>query len=254
MINGHRAGIAISSYVTNDRTLLRLRSCVQSLLRTTSFLDAIYIIDDASPLVAAKRYYEQLPTRVEVVYHERNKGIGRTKNHSLDLLKGFDVIILADNDIEFRPRWDYHSLTLMMKAGIKDMALSGVLGHQPQFFNFVNGVKVGHYANQQGALMYVTRDVVQAVGGFPCLPEKYGQEHAHWQHRISKHCGHEGYVLDIGLSRFIILRHDENSFTTKAEKERMSIANGKALCEMVYSEYLPLDYSDPEVVSQEGSS
>jgi glycosyltransferase involved in cell wall biosynthesis len=245
MISGKTVGLAISSYITNQLTLQSLSRCIASLATHHNSLDSIYVIDDGSPYRKACEFYRRVLPPVKVVYQCQNRGIAVTKNHSLKLLQEHDIIIMADNDIEFQTHdWDVSCVNRMITAGIPSMAMSGVMGHLPYQIKDHNGIKVNYHHNHQGALIFATKEAVKAVGGFPVLPERYGQEHAHWQARMAVHGGHEGFVLDVGISEFVTLRNLENSFTTTADKVRMSIINADALNAMPHSSYIPIEYED----------
>lgn len=228
MIDGKRVGLAISSYITNGTTYNRLRRCVSTLITSSTILDQIVIVDDGSFLNQACTYYKSLSPRVQIYYNCDNYGIAATKNRSLRLLDGNDIIILADNDVEFRRSWDKICVQMMSNAGLQSMALSSLFHRPSAYKKNMNGIEVGFYPNFQGALMFVTKEALNVVGGFPILPEKYGQEHSNWQHRLSVLGDHIGHVPDPGIGRYVFLKHDENSFTTADEKYRMSVANSIA--------------------------
>jgi dolichol-phosphate mannosyltransferase len=95
-----RVGIVIPCY--------RVRRYVEGVVRSAvAFGDRVYVVDDGCP-EGSGRFVESLGlSRVVVVYHERNCGVGGATITGIRraLEDGMDVIVKVDGDGQMDPRW-----------------------------------------------------------------------------------------------------------------------------------------------------
>ena len=229
MIKGKTIGITISSYITNNVTFSVLKRCINSLLETLNIIDKIIIIDDASTYSPVFQFYKKIKSKIlTIIYNEKNTGIASVKNQSILLLKDMvDIIILSDNDNYFFKDWDFFYCDKFIKSKFHNINQSNVLGNDDivKVLN-VNDVEIGVYNKFQGSFIMIDNYIIENVGGFPLLEEKYGGEHFNFQQRVNKFLKRENYSYDfLNSSDYIKNLHVSNSFCDSKRKMEMSIKN-----------------------------
>ncbi len=97
MLDGKRVAVVVPAY--DEEALV-----VETLRGIPDFVDAIYVIDDASRDATGERSRELGDSRVEVIRHERNSGVGAAivTGYRRALEDGIDVacVMAADNQMD----------------------------------------------------------------------------------------------------------------------------------------------------------
>ena len=97
MLDGKRVAVVVPAY--DEEALV-----VETLRGIPDFVDAIYVIDDASRDATGERSRELGDSRVEVIRHERNSGVGAAivTGYRRALEDGVDVacVMAADNQMD----------------------------------------------------------------------------------------------------------------------------------------------------------
>jgi glycosyltransferase involved in cell wall biosynthesis len=231
MVQGKKIGIAISSYICTMECLRILKSCLASLLQTSTLIDKIILIDDCSTLTETFDLYDQLKNnRLTIIRNSINKGISSVKNQSLLFLKDYDIIILSDCDNYFYKNWDFFYIHNFLRTNIKNVNNSNIFNTDNPIKKYtINDIEIGVHQKFQGNFIVIDKDILDNVGGFPLLPEKYGLEHYNWQTRINMFLKRENYSYDfIGGNNFIKNNHTNITFANKLTKDEMSLRNKKA--------------------------
>jgi glycosyltransferase involved in cell wall biosynthesis len=97
MLDGKRVAVVVPAYDEEDLV-------VKTLDGIPDFVDRIYVVDDASRDATAQRAAAKGDPRVEVVRHDRNRGVGATivSGYRRALEEGIDVtcVMAADNQMD----------------------------------------------------------------------------------------------------------------------------------------------------------
>lgn len=126
------------------------------------------------------------------------KGIAYRKNECLRALKDCDYIFLFDDDcFPIKAGWadffieaskvssQQHFMYLKETPTIKKIATDG-----GTFFNTGTGQMssplIETYNNCSGTMMFLTKEVIEKVGGYGHYPNLYGMEHCGYTERIHK--------------------------------------------------------------------
>lgn len=127
-------------------------------------------------------------------YPLKRKGVAGVKNECLRALKHCDYIYLFDDDcFPIHPDWwkpfieahlrtrQHHFLWLM------DDSARNLPGMGRKLIKVVDGVSIFH--NAQGCCMFMTKAIVDAVGGFAEFEGAYGFEHENYSYRCREVMG-----------------------------------------------------------------
>jgi len=255
MIDNKKVGLCISSYVTNEITYSILKKSVISLIHTANIIDEIVIIDDYSTLQAVYSFYKSIESRIKTVRNKINTGIASVKNQGLQLLSDCDIIILSDNDNIFHRDWDKFYCENFIKSNIHNVNLHNDFTVYSDYQTSIklNNIDVDCFTRFYGNFIMLDKYIIENVGGFPLLPEKYGLEHFCVQKRINTFLNRENYLYDFkGSKKYIKNIHMDDSFTERKNKTKMSIANAKMSDEILESGiiYLPIE-TKFDIIEQE---
>lgn len=223
-----KIGISVSIFCYDQKSLESTVKTLDSLQANCSeFVTKVVLVDDQSPYEKIHEYYENFggDPRFEIVRNEKNIGIGRVKNQGLRRLRNHDLIVLSDNDVQFMKGWDTFLMHAMLTADVKMVSLSNLWGDTPGRIEMRNKIQLHYNARLNGAFIAIQREVLEKVGGYPDLPEKYGQEHCNWQLRTAKHYGYFPNCIDIGGLKDYLVFDDCPSNLSPAEKKRLSNRN-----------------------------
>lgn len=235
-------GISVSIYVFDGRSYESTTRCVQSLSDNSGpLVDRIVLVDDASPSSnAMAEFYGTLhDPRIEIVRNKENLGIARVKNQGIKILKDYDVIVLADNDVQYRRGWDSFLFHAMYSSGAPIISLSNLWGdNKPVKQEKFEAIRLNYHLRLNGAFIAFTQEVLQKIGGFPNLPEKYGQEHVNFQLRAAKAYGFFPHVVDIeGLKDYLVFQNCPSHLSDNIKK-RLSNRNAVVSNEILASDVL----------------
>lgn len=200
------------TYTTRNRSHV-LDLCLESM---QNFLPKNYdyefwVIDDASDHPERNNYEEVLKKYPFVKYHknEVRRGIAGSKNECLKHVKDCDYVFLLDDDVFFIDDGVYDFfINNSQRTGIQHFLYqtdAGWLG----FKNEKNGILEFH--NSAGVMMFMTKRVIETVGGYDTRMTYYAYEHSQFTMRIhaaglmngyDKYCCPKGagnYVFSLDL-------------------------------------------------------
>jgi glycosyltransferase involved in cell wall biosynthesis len=111
MLSGSRVAVIVPAY-REERLIARM------LARVPSFVDAVYVVDDASPddtLAAVRRVADP---RIQPLLHARNRGVGAAivTGYRRALADGHDVLCVMAGDDQMHPD-DLEPLVRAVQAG-----------------------------------------------------------------------------------------------------------------------------------------
>lgn len=161
-----RVGVAITRHnrhEVGDR-------CIEQWRKHTPDDMPMFIVDDASepPVEATHRFDE-------------NVGVAAAKNMCISLLMDADVdhLFLSDDDTwPIADEW----WKPYVESPIRHMTFMGGPSGYKAFEYAVDGHTYWHWP--RGVLLYVTRDVIDTVGGMRLEYGKFWGEHTEWTNRI----------------------------------------------------------------------
>ena len=98
MLDGKRVAVVVPAH--NEESLI-----VPTLTGIPSFVDRVYVVDDASTDATAARLAEVTDPRVEVISHERNQGVGAAivTGYKAALRDRIDVTCVMAGDNQMDP-------------------------------------------------------------------------------------------------------------------------------------------------------
>lgn len=121
---------------------------------------------------------------VVIVEDDRRRGVAHSKNRCLTSLAACDYIFLLDDDcFPLNNRWIPAHIEAHKKTGNHHFMY---LTDTPSIFKLGEREGIGRYNNCAGCFMFLTREVIEKVGGFCKDYGRYGFEHAGYSHRIHK--------------------------------------------------------------------
>lgn len=172
---GPRIGVAVT---THNRPEVLAETLGHIMARTPGAY--VVVVDDGSKRPAV------VPDGVELVRHEKARGIAGAKNACLAALMraGVDHLFLYDDDAW--PKVDGWWRPYVESSEPHLMAMfdkpKGVTKRQLEVL-YDDGAHVAFHATR-GHMLYVERHVVEAVGGMDTAFGAYGWEHVSWSDRI----------------------------------------------------------------------
>jgi hypothetical protein len=246
MLYNRKIGLAISSYINNDITFNIQKESLKTLLKTTNIIDKIILIDDGSFHRDIDNYYNSIKHKIQIIKNKTNKGISITKNIGLSTLKDCDIIILSDNDNTFLKDWDKFYIDNFIKSEIKNVNSSNIFGDDPAFkIESKNNIKIGYHKKFQGNFIIIDKEILQNVGAFPVLPEKYGCEHFQYQNRINKYLKREQYSYDfVDSNKYVQNIYKSYTFTNRMLKDNMSRINAQVSDRLIDSGIIKLNIEE----------
>jgi glycosyltransferase involved in cell wall biosynthesis len=183
----HKSGIAVSTHFGPDTPVERLQIFLASIysLLASEFPGKIVVVDDCSATSTHLLAISAIPG-IQIIYRRENGGISKCKNTGINQLAGCEYLFLADDDIIYNGDWWSPYIEASRQSGIGHFSYyeEGWLGVNPQGkLVSHNGADLLQHEHLGGALMFMTRDTINDVGGFRILPKKYGGEHANYTNR-----------------------------------------------------------------------
>lgn len=244
MLYNKRIGIVVSCFINNEKTFKVFVDCIESLIKNSTIIDKIFIVDDGSKYEPLFNYYKSLKN-VLVYKNQNNKGIASVKNISLKLLERYNIKILSDCDNIFKKGWDIFYCENFIREDIHNINNCNVFKREkPEKIIVKNKIVIEGYKSFHGNLIIIDDEIVNNVGGFPKLPNPYGSEHYNFQVRINKYLNRENYAYDfLGSENYIENIYINNSFTTVINKKLMSIKNSEVSDKILSSDiiFIPID-------------
>jgi GT2 family glycosyltransferase len=170
----------------------------------------VVVVDDAStsPVVNATFRFKQ------------NVGIAMAKNKCLELLQECDYIFLFDDDTHpLTFGWEQHYINAHLSSGQNHFCFT--------FDKLKNGNKNGNdligtykglnkYAKACGCMMFITKKVLEKVGGMSSEYNRYGYEHLGWSYRIANAGlnSHPFYDVPNSLQLFRSMDYEQTIITS----------------------------------------
>lgn len=225
----------ITTYATQPVHTERLRMMLLS-LKSTGFAHPIHIIDDGSACLDHIEFLASVRPRfpslqIFITFRGRNYGIAKTKNYCLRLMidNNYSSAFLADDDLRFlSPGWSDYYISHYNSTGIEHFSWGYDQNERgmTKIPERVNGGTVVRCSSLNGCLLFVTRNVVKSIGGFPILPHKWGHEHTNWTNRIVK-AGFAPFYTDVVNSNSYVLpnAYAWTSTVSLKDKQRFEIEN-----------------------------
>jgi glycosyltransferase involved in cell wall biosynthesis len=153
-------GIGITTKDRNAQVL----DTIERIKQFTNVPYKLVVVDDGS----------KIPVPHATFRFDVNQGSPIAKNKCLELLEGCDHIFLFDDD------------TYPIKSGWEQLYIKSGAAHLNYTFKYkfklVNGLL--HFENPNGCMIYLTKEVLQKVGGFDTGFIKYGYWHGAFSNRV----------------------------------------------------------------------
>lgn len=200
-----KIGIAFTSRNRSHVLDVCLEGC-QGHLNTDKYDYEFWVIDDASDHPERSNYEEILAKYPHVKYHknEERLGIAKSKNQCLKRVKNCDYIFLFDDDCFFyKDGWEDFFIDHHKRTGIHHFSYqtdAGWLG----LYDVKDNINQFH--NGAGVMLFITKEVIQKVGGYDNRMTYYGYEHSNYQFRIfdaGLMNGYARYSCPVGASEYI---------------------------------------------------
>lgn len=210
-------GLAITIFYgpkTGAGRLNIFKTGIESLLRSP-FPGPIYIVDDGSSNQDAIKWLQSLNSnRFQLHIKPQNEGMAKSKNLCIRLLKDYDIIFLADDDIIYRSAdWWSPYVNAINKTGYHHWNLMGasvVKSLNARFLpRITHNYEYRQFDRVSGQLMVLTQRVVREVGYLKPFPAKYGWSHVNYTLRIIHHKLTPGFIDIIECDKFIECRNDQ---------------------------------------------
>ena len=153
-------GIGITTYKRKDL----LQVCLDKIHKHTPRPFKLYVAEDTD---------------------EERKGIALRKNECLNALKDCDYIFLFDDDCyPVQDNWTNFFIDAHKKSGFHHFCYLTNKLHTEKSNYFIDDLVIKSYVTCGGVFLFLTKEVIQKVGGFYNKYEFYGYEHLGYTLRI----------------------------------------------------------------------
>ena len=182
---------------------------------------------------------------------EDNRGIALRKNECIYNLQDCDYIFLFDDDcFPKKVGWELDVIEMHKKTNSHHFLLADNKIHNIVNLNFLGGETLNIYNKIGGVFMFITKEVVQKVGGFFNEYERYGFEHIGYSCRIFQAgLTPAPFVSYDRLNEFIFsCDYDVPDFLfnkstlNNEERDRLGIINKEIFKKDVLKNYRPIIY------------
>lgn len=180
-----------------------------------------------------------------------NRGIALRKNECIYNLRHCDYVFLFDDDCyPQKVGWETEVIKMHLKTNVHHFLLASDKIHKLQEYQFVNDCELKIYDSIGGVFMFITKDVIQKVGGFFAEYERYGFEHIGYSCRIFEaKLTPAPFISYEGLNYFIFsCDYDVPDFlynkstVDNEERDRLGIVNKEIFKKDVLKIYRPIVY------------
>ena len=177
-------------FTTRNRSEI-FNKCIDNFINTTTLKNyKIVVVDDNSnEEQASQNEFISTKMSAEYIHNKNNVGVAASKNICLDKLSNCDYIFLFDDDIYPKKiGWDTFIIVCHKASGVNhfqyiDKRFYHCKHVDHEFGDFV----VKSWDAPAGAMLFLTKEVLNAVGGINLLYAKYGHEHKGYSCRINNH-------------------------------------------------------------------
>lgn len=220
-----KIGIGITTHNRHENA----RRCLTNILLCTPEAHRIVVVDDASDIP-----FENADFRFR-----HNVGIAKAKNKCIEMLDDCDYIFLFDDDCwpEKVGWWRPY-----VESGVHHMSFTFSQLHdgRPNRNDFLkNEGEISYYKNPCGCMLFMTKELVEKIGGFDIGFGQYGNEHVDFSVRayFADMIAHP--FMDIAYSLMLFHSLDYYMDTQTSVKSRMGIWNTKSLIGRKSSNFVP---------------
>lgn len=220
----HTIGIGVTTYKRKDL----LKECLDNIHKFTNTPFKLYVAEDTD---ADKR------------------GIALRKNECLENLKDCDYIFLFDDDcFPKRSGWAEFIIEKHIKTNVHHFLLADYKNHDVKNYLFLNGESLTTHNKMGGVLIFLTKEVIQKVGGFYDKYDTYGFEHLGYSCRIYEAKLTPDYFVSFEEMNDYIFSHDyddpgflfNKSTINNKERDRFAEINKPIFSEDVSKIYRPI--------------
>lgn len=210
-----KIGIGITTHNRNENA----RRCLTNILLTTPEAHRIVVVDDASDVPFENADFRFL----------HNVGIAKAKNKCIELLDDCDYIFLFDDDTwPVQLNW----WKPYVQSGVHHLSFTFSHLHdgRPNRNEFLkNEGEISYYSNPCGCMLFMTKELIEKIGGFDIGFGQYGNEHVDFSVRayFANMVAHP--FMDIAYSLMLFHSLDYFLDTKTSVKSRMGIWNTKGL-------------------------
>lgn len=217
-------GIGVTTY---NRPEI-LEKCLENIRRFTKSDYTLYVAEDKN---------------------DDRKGIAKRKNECLYFLQDFEYIFLFDDDCyPIQEGWEQSIIDSSKKTKSQHFCYNKEPFYKIEGYQYINDVELECYGASGGVLLFYTKDVIKAIGGFYEGYDTYGFEHIGHSIRIFR----SGLSADLfccpsDLKKYIYSHdYDENDFfknnsTIDIHTKNLLTAKNKKICfEQDLKIYIPL--------------
>lgn len=220
-----KIGIGITTHNRHENA----RRCLTNILLTTPEAHRIVVVDDAS----------DVPFEGADFRFRHNVGIAKAKNKCIELLDDCDYIFLFDDDCwPVQLGW----WKPYVQSGVHHLSFTFSQLHdgRPNRNDFLkNEGEISYYANPCGCMLFMTKELIEKIGGFDIGFGQYGNEHVDFSVRayFANMVAHP--FMDIAYSLMLFHSLDYFMDTQTSVKSRMGIWNTKGLIGRKGSNFAP---------------
>jgi glycosyltransferase involved in cell wall biosynthesis len=227
-------GIAISTYFGLDTSIGRKEIFFASIysLLASKFPGKIVIVDDGS--ITNKHLMEIADIKgIQIIYKHTNTGVSRTKNTGINALAGCEYLFLADDDLIYNGKWweiyiDAYQKTKISHFAFRPPKEEFPWGRFPEDADARNGIALRRVPHPNGCMLFFHRSVIDMVGGFKVLPNKFGFEHLNMTERILKAAKIPFSYDVVGSNDFLHLNSNSYNSRSIVVKTEEIVANREA--------------------------
>ena len=196
-----KLGLAITTYSnskTSDERYKIIRDCFESVHNNVTI--EVVIVNDGSEEPRLLEILDEYSDRFEIVTRVENGGISKAKNDCIKCLfeKDCDIMFLMDDDVLI-----LQDFTELFENAITKSKISHfnyiVKSLHPELEKHGNKFKQNKIPIQQsprlnGCFMTITKEMVETIGYFKVLPNRYGHEHTEYTLRAIRNEFAPGFV------------------------------------------------------------
>jgi GT2 family glycosyltransferase len=195
-----KIGIGITTY--NREHLLN--ECYSNIVKNTKNHFTIYVARDSD---------------------EDRRGIAKRKNECLHHLRDCDYIFLFDDDCyPIKEGWESYIINKALVSKENHFVFNDKQIHNLKQTMFPNAIE--HYEFSGGVMMFLTKSVIEKVGGFHVGYDLYGYEHIGYSSRIMKSGLNSGLFISPQNMNEYFFAHDYHNLvdniSTMKEEDKLS--------------------------------
>jgi glycosyltransferase involved in cell wall biosynthesis len=182
---------------------------------------------------------------------EDRRGVAKRKNECLHFLQDCDYIFLFDDDcFPIKEDWEKKTIEMHLATNEHHFVYNSKSFLPLKCVLFQNGHMLESYGASSGVFIFLTKKVIQEVGGFYSGYDLYGFEHVGYSMRIKRKQLTSDWFISLPMFKEYIYANDfeiEDHFKTQScldEKSKTEMSQkGLAICDKEDTEiYRPIIY------------